>query len=320
MLDKDTKKYKLRVGYTIFTGLIIFFLFIIIVGTEGFYFSKTYHLNAIVKSSDGLIEGSKVTLGGLKIGQIDKIEFTTVNNENLVLLRLSLLQKYSPQITVNSYAKVETTSLIGDKLINISLGNPNEQRLKDGDYLPIKESLSLESITDKIDPLIANINDVVLNLKSITDTIKKGNGSVGELMIGSEATNKLTNIVRNLESFTQSINNQNNTIGKLAHNDELYNNLTSLTENLKTVINSVKAGKGTLGKLVANDSLYTNLNDLSDKLNKASESLQSDSTSVGKLLKDKEGYQKLNLILDELNQLIKDIKDNPKKYINISIF
>jgi phospholipid/cholesterol/gamma-HCH transport system substrate-binding protein len=285
MTNRNTKKYKLKVGYTVFVGLIIFFIFIILVGTEGYYFSKTYNLNILVKSTQGLIEGGKVSLGGLKIGQIDKIEFTTVNNQNLVKIKLALLEKYKSQITEHSYASIESSGLLGDKLINISLGNPSERAMNEGEYLPVKESLSLESLSEKIEPLVNNINVLAANLKTITDTIKDGNGSIGKLMFGSEATNKLTSILRNLESFAQNINKQDNTIGKLANNDELYNDLSSLTQNLKEVVDSIKSGKGTLGKLVSNDSLYTNLNEFTYKLNKASESLSNDSTLVGGLLK-----------------------------------
>lgn len=320
MTNRNTKKYKLKVGYTVFVGLIIFFIFIILVGTEGYYFSKTYNLNILVKSTQGLIEGGKVSLGGLKIGQIDKIEFTTVNNQNLVKIKLALLEKYKSQITEHSYASIESSGLLGDKLINISLGNPSERAMNEGEYLPVKESLSLESLSEKIEPLVNNINGLAANLKTITDTIKDGNGSIGKLMFGSEATNKLTSILRNLESFAQNINKQDNTIGKLANNDELYNNLSTLTQNLKNVVDSIKSGKGTLGKLVSNDSLYTNLNEFTYKLNKASESLSNDSTLVGGLLNDKQGYKKLSSLLDELNKLIIDIKEDPGKYINLSIF
>lgn len=320
MTNKDTNKYKLKVGYTVFVGLVLFFLFIIMVGTESYYFSKTYNLNLLVKSTEGLIEGGKVSLGGLKIGQIDKIEFTTVNNENLVRIKLALLEKYSPQITVNSYAKIESSGLLGDKLINISLGSPSEKPLNEGDYLPVKESFSFNNIADQIEPLVTNIDDVFSNLKTITDTIKDGKGSVGKLVFDSKTTNKLNSILENLDLFVDSINKQSGTVGKLVYDDELYNNLTSLTVNLKSMLDSLKAGKGTLGKLVTYDSLYTNINELSNKLNRASDSLNNDSTFVGGLLNDNEGYRKLILLIDEMNKLITDIKNNPDRYINLSIF
>ncbi len=320
MTNRDTKNYKLKVGYTVFAGLIIFFVFVIMVGTEGYYFSKTYNLNLLVKSTQGLIEGGKVSLGGLKIGQIDKIEFTVVNDQNLVKIKLALLKKYSPQITVKSFATIETSGLLGDKMINISLGNPAETPVKEGDYLPVKESFSLDDFSDKIEPLVDNINQFASNLKIITDTIKSGKGSVASLLLGPEITNKLDNSLKNLNSFTANLNDRNNTLGMLVNDNKLYDDLSSISSDLKDILKGVKSGKGTLGKLISSDSLYTNINELSEKLNKASESLQNDSTFVGGMLNDKEGYKKLIFMIDELNKLVSDFKNNPEKYINLSIF
>lgn len=320
MTNKDTKKYKLKVGYTVFVGLIIFFFFIIMVGTEGYYFTPVYHLNLLVKSTNGLIEGGKVSLGGLKVGQIDKISFTTVNNENLVKIRLELVKKFSPQITVNSYAKIETSGLLGDKLIDISLGNPTERPLKEGEYLPVKESFSFDNLSDKIEPLIDNINKTTSNLRIITDTIKSGKGNAASFVLGSETSSKLNSVLNNLNHFTESINNKNGSLGKFINNDELYDRLTSISSDLKNIMDTVKSGKGTLGKFIKNDSLYVNINKLSYNLNKTAESLRSDSTLVGGMINNKDGYKKLILLLDELNKLVTDIKNNPGRYINLSIF
>lgn len=319
MIKKDAKKIRLRVGYTVFAGLVLFFFFIIMVGTEGYYFSKTYNLNLLVKSAEGLIEGSKVSLGGLKIGQIDKIEFTTVENENLVLLKLSVLEKYSSQITINSYAKIETSGLLGDKLINVSLGNPSDKPLKEGDYIPVKESFSLESISGKVDPLITNINDVVMNLKIFTDTLNQGKGILGELTNSSNGQ-KFNSLIKNLEEFSAALNRQQGTLGKLTYDSELYSNLNSLVSNFKSISDSLKSGKGTVGKFLTQDSLYNKLNDLAGNLNLLFSSAGSDSTIIKGLVKDKKLYVKLNNLIDEFNNLLKDLQENPDKYINISIF
>lgn len=319
MIKKDAKKIRLRVGYTVFAGLVLFFFFIIMVGTEGYYFSKTYNLNLLVKSAEGLIEGSKVSLGGLKIGQIDKIEFTTVENENLVLLKLSVLEKYSSQITINSYAKIETSGLLGDKLINISLGSPSDKPLKEGDYIPVKESFSLESISGKVEPLITNINDVVMNLKIFTDTLNQGKGIIGELTNSSNGQ-KFNSLIKNLEEFSAALNKQQGTLGKLTYDSELYSNLNSLVSNFKSISDSLKSGKGTLGKFLTQDSLYNKLNDLAGNLNSLFSSAGSDSTIIKGLVKDKKLYVKLNNLIDEFNNLLKDLQENPDKYINISIF
>lgn len=320
MNKNDTKNYKLRVGYTVFIGLVIFFFFIILVGTEGYYFSKTYQLKILLRDTQGLIEGSKVYLGGLKVGRIDNIEFTNVNNENLVLIEFSVLQKYSPQITDKSFASVETSGLIGDKQINISLGSPSDTPLTENDYIPVKETISLESLSGRIEPIVENVNTITANLKTFTDTINKGDGSLGKMILGSETSNQLNSFMKSLDTFAEKVNERNSTLGKLVNDDVLYNNLTSFTNDLNIIINDIKTGKGTLGKLAADDSLYTSLNQLSYNLNKASASLLADSTIAGGMLNDKEAYKKFSSVLDELDKLIKDIRENPDKYINISVF
>ncbi len=320
MSNKATKNYKLKVGYTVFVGLIILFVFILLVGTEGYYFSKTYNLNILVKSTRGLIEGSKVSLGGLKIGQIDKIEFVTINDENLVKIKLELLEKHSSQITVTSFAKVETSGLLGDKMINISLGNAKETHLKEGDYLPVKSSLSFDDLSDKIEPLVENVNKFTSNLKIITDTIATGKGSVAGLILGPEISVKLNKLIANLDLFTFDLNKQNSSLGKFINDDKLYNEVTEMSSDLKDMINKIKNGKGTLGKFLTNDSLYNNLNDITTGLNKIILKFDSDSTLIGSSLSDKDLYIKFNSLIDELNSLITDIKENPDRYLNISVF
>lgn len=320
MNKNDAKNYKLRVGYTVFIGLVIFFVFIILVGTEGYYFSKTYQLKILLKDSQGLIEGSKVYLGGLKVGRIDNIEFTNVNDENLVLIKFSVLQKYSHQITNNSFATVETSGLIGDKQINISLGSPSDTPLTENNYIPVKETISLESLSGRIEPIVENVNTITANLKTFTDTINKGDGSLGKMILGSETSNKLNSVLQKLNTFAVKINERNSTLGKLINNDDFYNNLSSLTSDLKLIAENIKIGKGTLGKLAVNDSLYNNINNVSGQLNGMLQKTQNDSTVIGGLLGDKKLYRDINNLIEELNKLIVDIREHPGKYIKVSVF
>lgn len=320
MFNKNSKIYKMRVGLTLFIGLIIFFLFVALVGTRGNYFSDTYELKILLKDTQGLREGTSVSLAGLKVGEIDAIEFTSSGEDNLVLLRLSVLQKHSHQITDKSSAKIETSGLLGEKLINISLGNPSESKLKDGDTLPVKESLTINKLTDNIEPILKNVNAVVGNLKIITDSISQGKGTIGELVIKTTTADRLNSTLANVDKFTNALNRDNNSIGKLVNNSELYDNINSLSHNLKLLTDSLSAGNGTLGKLFMDDSLYNDLSSFTNKLNNLIGKTKSDSTIVGGVLNDKKVYKKFNLMIDELNKLITDIKENPDRYVNVSVF
>src|SRR5574338_121873 len=300
MLNKNSNYSKLKVGITVIIGLLIFFLFIFLVGSEGNYFSNTYHLNILMNDTQGLTEGGSVSLGGLKIGHIDKIEFASVNDQNLVKLRLAILEKYASQITVNSYAKISTLGLLGDKLINVSLGNPTERPLSEGEFLPVREYVSFESITQKIEPAIENIDKIFDDLKTITDTISQGKGSIGKLVFNSSAADRLNASLANLESFSSSLNKSDGTIGNLVYSNELYDNLSLLIMNLKMITDSIQTGKGTVGKLIKNDPLYSNLNDFTENIKNASKSLNSDSTMLGGLINNTESYRQITSLINDL--------------------
>ena len=42
--------------------------------------------------------------------------------------------------------------------------------------------------------------------------------------------------------------------------------------------------------------------------------------TAGKLLNDQEAYDKMVKMLESVDALIKDIKENPKRYVKLSIF
>ncbi|WKZ70054.1 MAG: MlaD family protein [Melioribacteraceae bacterium] len=320
MFNRNSKLYKMRVGYTVFLGLIIFFLFVVLVGTKGNYLRNTYELKILLKDTQGLREGASVSLAGLKVGEIDKIEFISIDEDNLVLLRLSIREEYSNHITDKSFARIETSGLLGEKLINISMGNTFEPNLKNGDILPVKESLSLDKLTDKIEPIANNVNAVVSNLKIITDSISRGKGSIGELVINSTFAVRFNSMLTNLDEFTAKLNQPNNTIGKLVNTTEFYDNINSLAGNIKMLTDSLNSGKGTLGKLLVDDSFYNELNDLTDNLNQLVLKTDNNNTIIGGALNDTGTYAKITMLIEELNKLIVDVKENPDRYINISVF
>ena len=110
---------------------------------------------------------------------------------------------------------------------------------------------------------------------------------------------RLANIIGNVESITANIKKNNDKINNIIANfsnisDTLakakiastINNADKTLKDFSEIIAKVNRGEGSLGMLVNNDTLYNNL----------------------------EGASK------ELNKLVEDIKLNPKRYLNFSVF
>ncbi|MEJ5350863.1 MAG: MlaD family protein [Melioribacteraceae bacterium] len=320
MIEQPFQIAKLKVGITVFIGLIIFMIFIFLLGTNNYLFSKTYNIYLFTENSEGLIKGAPVTLGGYKVGEVQDIEFIPSTNRNVIRITLKILEKYKEQITISSVAQINSIGILGDKLINITVGNPGEPILTDKSSIKYEPSLTFENLTKKIEPGLDNLNKILKNISSITDSISGGKGSLGKLIKDDRITNQINSVLAEANSVIGEIKAGNGTLGKLIYEQHLYNELFNVSHNINELIEGINRGKGSLGQLVKNDSLYKSINSLAENLNEVSKSLKSDSTFVSGLMKDKEGYKQLISLLNELNKLVSDIKENPKKYINLSIF
>lgn len=320
MKNTITKIANLKVGLTVFIGLLIALIFIFLVGTEGNYFSKTYLLKLKVENVEGLTAGAPVSLGGLKIGTVKSIEFFNSNQMNLIIIDLEILEKYQPQITENSEAFFRTIGLLGDKFVDVSIGQPGQRVLGNGEYLPVKPSFSLEAIGSDLQPAAADFAEVMSNLKIITDNIAGGKGTIGQLISDDNSANKLTSILNNLNTFSEALSNQQGSLSKLAYDPALYSSLIELTKNLKSASDSLLLGNGTIGKMLTDQSLFNNLSSAAEKLNGLLSSAENDSTLIGGALNDGKFYSNLNSVLKNLNALIIDLKENPDRYIQLSVF
>ena len=320
MVNDKLKFANLKVGLTVFAGITIFLTFVFLVGTEINIFNKTLRFKIFLSSVEGFSSGSMVTLGGLKIGSVDEINFSQNNGINGVDVAFTINAKYSPQITTSSIASIKTKGLLGDKYIDISIGQEGEEPIADASYLPLSESITLEKFTHKIEPMMENFDSVLKNLNTITEGLTQNKSSIGVLLNDEKVGTELKSVIADLSSFTKSVSQQKGSLGKLAYDNSLYNNLNSITSNLSSITASLNKGEGTLGKLINEDELYNDFRSISNRLDKLLSKTESDSTIIGGLLNDSKFYEQFNSLVKDLDSLLIDLKNNPDKYVQFSVF
>ena len=71
---------------------------------------------------------------------------------------------------------------------------------------------------------------------------------------------------------------------------------------------------------LANANLAEELESVASHINGVLETIKEQSGSVGKLINDSELYDNLTSASDNLSALLEDLKQNPHRYINISVF
>jgi phospholipid/cholesterol/gamma-HCH transport system substrate-binding protein len=323
MRYSNIRMIDLKIGITVLIGLVIFFFFIITIGTETNLFSKNYELKVFVTDIEGLADGSMVTLGGLKVGTVDKMEFVNRNGKTGIDIILSIKNNYKPQITEHSTATIKTIGLLGDRYVDIAIGQPSERPLEEGQYLTLKPSFSLETFAtnlgNNLDSSMRDFSSLMADLKIITSDINAGRGTLGRLIKSSATVDELDRFVASMNGVTRAITERRGLLGKSIYDPGIYNQLSDAANNLNVISDSLYKGRGSLGKLLVDNSLYDNLNSVSTKMNSLLEKTEGNST-VGKLVGTDEMYKELIALIAEFKKLVNDVKQQPSKYFHISIF
>ena len=94
---------------------------------------------------------------------------------------------------------------------------------------PAGALLNDKKLTEKLDRIVANVEETSKNLKDITDSVKKGDGALGKMVNDKEMGDKLKSTIDNVERASESIKNIGNklesgegTVGRILQDDELY--------------------------------------------------------------------------------------------------
>ncbi len=315
---KVTKEFK--IGIVVVSAVAAFIWGISFLKGSGF-FSDHFYVYAVYPKIDNLIPANPLQINGYKIGQVRSISLINKGGRNQVLVKFLVTEDVS--IPKNSIAKIASTDLLGSKVVEVMF-SAEKEFLKNGDTLQseieqgLKESFNrqLGPLQVKAESLISSIDSVMTVVSLVLNTRTRSNieqsfESVRRAILTIEQTAykmddliasekpKMSTIFSNLSGITSNLNKSEQKINNILTNfsnlsDSLaksqlrsaVSNADNTLRELNQLVGKINAGQGTMGKLIKNDSLYNSLNRSSEGLDK----------------------------------LLKDLKENPKRYVHFSIF
>jgi phospholipid/cholesterol/gamma-HCH transport system substrate-binding protein len=320
MDSKQLKWSSLKVGIVVLIGLIIFVFIVSIVGTEQNIFTSTYRLKVFLPNVQGLVNGAMISLGGLKIGFVSDLQFAKHDTVNGVEVTMDITTKYRSSITTSTVGQIKTIGLLGDKYIDLTIGSPGEEPLAENSYVPVIAAFDLEAAGPQFKKALTDFTDVMGSMKGIVASMNNGEGSIGRLIKHPKMANEMEHLLSSLNNVVQAIESKRGTIGTLVYDDNVGKNIKEVSSNLKDVTDQIRQGKGTMGKLIMDDRLYTNLSSFTSRADSLLHKANADSSNVSKLLSDGHFYDQLLSLMRDLNLLLVDLKQNPGKYIHVSVF
>ena len=257
---------------------------------------------------DGLSVSNPVTMNGFKIGKVQKINFNSKNTRELLV---DIIIDNDVIFPKTSLAELYETGLIGGKAIAIIPDYKNDSTIAlDGDYLKGVIKPGLTELVNQILPQVQlQIEAVMKNAEIVLQNINT--------LFDDETKKELKSSIEDFSNLTSSLSETSDEISKLiANNSE---NLTNSLSDFRSASNNIKSITDSLN---SDDikSITINLNSLVNNLNSITTSLKNSEGTAGKLINDKSIYDNLENATNQLNRLIEDIKLNPNRYINFSVF
>ncbi|MAU48639.1 MAG: ABC transporter substrate-binding protein [Flavobacteriaceae bacterium] len=271
-------------------------------------FDKNRKFTVKYEKVDGLSVSNPVTMNGFKIGKVQKINFNSKNTRELLV---DIIIDNDVIFPKTSLAELYETGLIGGKAIAIIPDYKNDSTIAiDGDYLKGVIKPGLTELVNQILPQVQlQIEAVMKNAEIVLQNINT--------LFDDETKKELKSSIEDFSNLTSSLSETSDEISKLiANNSE---NLTNSLSDFRSASNNIKSITDSLN---SDDikSITTNLNLLVNNLNSITTSLKNSEGTAGKLINDKSIYDNLENATNQLNRLIEDIKLNPSRYINFSVF
>tara|TARA_B100000945_G_scaffold185153_1_gene148448 strand:+ start:534 stop:1478 length:945 start_codon:yes stop_codon:yes gene_type:complete len=263
-------------------------------------------LYAIYDEVEGLVPGAKVTINGLSVGKISKIDF--LSKSTRIILTMKVREELS--FSLNSKALLYETGLIGGMAVAIKPVFDNGRVIASGDTLKsdVKPGLT-ELINRQIAPLQAKISSML----SSADSLFLGVSNV----LNNNTQLNLKNTLQNLSITTQNLNEASYSLIEILDDNQnnlnkTFLNFADTSANLKTITDSISKVNIAL--------TVSQFNNTVKGLNSIVSSIDTGNGTLGKLVNDESLYKSLIDVSEELESLIIDLKNHPKRYVNFSIF
>ncbi len=278
--------------------------------------STNYYV--IYERIEGLVRSSSVTINGYQVGQVAKVEFLGDYSGRL-LVTLALEGDF--KIAKGSSARIVSSDIMGTKSIELEIVHSGEYYNANDTISGSTEGTLKEQVSMQVLPLKKKAEELIASLDSaLTVVTYIFNQRTRENL--SQSFENINRTVANIESASAELN-------KIMSNGQI----NSIVTNLDSISTTINQNSGQITNIVRNlsslsDSLaklnispvFTEIHSAIAGLNTVIQKLGSTDNTAGMLLNDPVLYQNLNGLAGSLDMLLKDIRNNPKRYVHFSAF
>ncbi len=249
-------------------------------------FGDYVEYKTIVDDASGIFKNSSIKVAGIVAGRIKNIEL----NGSQALITFEVLDQI--KVTSNSKLRIKTVGFLGDKYLDIFLGDPNAKRLKQDSLVGASQGAGFDELGKDASMILKDVKeiskaireslydenkrnvakDIIANVREFTDNAKSISESLQKVINGNEG--KLNQIISDLKKVSSQVAFETDRYADGSFMNDLDGikpilaNVDKAVNDLKDIVGDVKAGRGTVGKLLRDEEVIDQVNETLSGVNR----------------------------------------------------
>lgn len=318
------RQMELRIGVLVLAAILLFMGFVLSISRRTALFEDRYSLWSSFSSTEGLAQGAPVRLAGVTVGNVTRIAFGRDATDRRIVVTLSVEKRVQDRIREDSVASIGTIGLVGDKVLDITVGSHDRPPLPAGARLASMDPPDYSQLLQKGDRILDHVtrisasldefltggqqagrrdlNEAARSLRTTLVEIEKGKGLLHAVIYGPEGAEVLGRVDRTVQSLERVVRSLEK--GGL---DDTLGRLSRSLAGLEVVLRQAKEGRGLLHALVydpAGAELLARLNRTSEKLEEVVQAAREGQGLLPALLFDPAGAK----VLEDVQAAAADVR------------
>ena len=280
---------ELFVGVFLLIGLVVLGSLVLKFGNFGERFENTYPLTVTFDDGGGLLKGTDVRLGGVKIGRVNDSPKVNLDNYGGAIVKLDIYNDF--QIPQGSTFSVGTSGLLGDSMIEIVVPKDRNGKFIKPESLIKGERVtglgalasSAESLSNKGQVVLEDVRTALVDIGSAVEKLDQNilreenlqsfNRAVAELadaldainnkVLGDDNTKNLRDLLANLKNASVKVDDAAAKLGPILEsgNDAITSiepglkKLTAAAEGADEVFEKINNGSGIFRSLIKDEDI-----------------------------------------------------------------
>jgi phospholipid/cholesterol/gamma-HCH transport system substrate-binding protein len=241
---------KFKVGIFVLVSLAVFLGIIYMLGARARLFEARETIHAEFTDVGGLQEGATVRLAGVQIGRVSGVALPPEPGGK-VRVSMKIARQFLDRIRKDSEARIQTQGLLGDRIVEITVGSATASAIQPGERLPSRDPVDISNVIGEGAGVVRSIAAVAETFQEVAETFQRSRvmDDLGETV---KAARKVTDQVSRIAERAEKGPGLAHTL--IYQEPVALQRVNDMIKSTQAILDRIEKGEGAVGVLTSPDS------------------------------------------------------------------